>query len=1021
MPGPPAARFPEGATFAAVASPTRRRLPGPDASQQATPPSPWRSRLTIAAALAALSVVVIAYTGGWSEGNVLLDGQGLSMWLRLALRHWQVGHGLPVWIPEMWAGTPMWDLVSSFHLLWLLPLARFFGPDQAVKLGVLGAEVASAWGAFVLARSLWGHYLPALAAGLFYGLHPLFASHGAFAGQEPSLWVFAATPWLVWSLRLALRGTGYRYVAFAGLAVGFAVVQQAEHAYSLVLLCVCLLAVELARAHRRGSRHGGPAGVMLRSGVIVVIGLGICAHWLLPFATMSKSFVLTPPEDVQAGLEVLSGGLAREPGAFLSRTAPLHESYGFRQLVPEMLSMKGALASGFYLGVVCLLLTLVTVLWFARHSDEDGTLSAILIASAVGIWLSMGPVPLASGGLAERSRVGSLIAIGLVSGLLIANFLKALRLGRRGLWVAVLAALFMFAMPYVAPIAEAQRIVPFLASLRFPRLYPLAALGVALGAAFTLVLVQRWRATRRTRLAPVAFAAACILVVAGVLIDVQPYRSYYRVDPPDGAAAFAKMTETIAAADGDFRIASEFADPQMVDAAVKTGRRLSVGWPHPAASKNLWRLTAEVMENSPRGYRDSALGLSATAFRTAEHVEVLESGASRVIAVDVEPNSRTLPMVRAYERAIVVGDRTLTPELAVGLSGRHVGVVSGSASATEALGVVATGTVGDSPCGRSDPTADPQLAGDVATACAMHNWVGVRMGQSTVPVDRGAGGEFRARADGLRGVTVWLDRIPGPSELVLREKAADGTPSGREVARTTANAIDDNAMAQFSFEPIPDSVGKRYVFSLSCPACASGEGPKMFVTTEPRTEASLLVDGRLDNSRASAFSLLYDSLPETAPPAGSVEAAQPGPGRWDVTVSGPNASLVVVAESFFPGWRATVDGRPVTVLEADGAFLGVPVGPGRHVIQLSYHRPAAAGVGQAVTGLTLLVCLIMLIGAPVLRSRRLRGSDRRSLPAEPASAGAGDTLDVGTPTLQPGGERPLEPAEREPGGAGTDR
>ena len=201
---------------------------------QSLPPGSARRRRTgLAACLGFLALVVLAFTGGWSDGELTLDGQGISLWVRMLLDHWRAGDGIPSWLPEMWAGTPAWDLFPAFHLVILVPIAAVVGSDDAVKFGILAAQIAGAWGAFVLARSLWDRAWPAVAAGALYGLHPIFASHGALTGLEPTVWVFAATPWLVWSLRLALRGRGSRYVAMAGLLVAFAVLQQAEQAYSL--------------------------------------------------------------------------------------------------------------------------------------------------------------------------------------------------------------------------------------------------------------------------------------------------------------------------------------------------------------------------------------------------------------------------------------------------------------------------------------------------------------------------------------------------------------------------------------------------------------------------------------------------------------------------------------------------------------------------------------------------------------------------------------------------------------------
>jgi hypothetical protein len=54
------------------------------------------------------------------------------------------------------------------------------------------------------------------------------------------------------------------------------------------------------------------------------------------------------------------------------------------------------------------------------------------------------------------------------------------------------------------------------------------------------------------------------------------------------------------------------------------------------------------------------------------------------------------------------------------------------------------------------------------------------------------------------------------------------------------------------------------------------------------------------------------------------------------TTSSSEAGWLVVKEAWAPGWRATVDGRSEPVQRVDMAFLGVHLGPGRHVIRFSY-------------------------------------------------------------------------------------
>ena len=924
-------------------------------------------------AFAFLAFGVLAFTGGWSRGDLILDGRGVSLWVRLLLEHWRAGDGIPSWMPDMWAGTPASDLFNLFHVLILVPIAAVVGPDGAVKIGVLAAQVFAGWGAYVLARSLWGSSWAALAAGFLYGLHPLFLSHGGLFGQEPTIWVFAITPWLTWSLRLALRRSGSRYVAFAGLFLGFAVLQQAEQAYSLVLLCGMLVLLEFARARHRGSGPTGPSGVVFRAGAVVVIGLGIVAHWMVPFLGMSKWFVLTPRSEVRSSLEFISGALSREPGTFLDRSAGITGPYGLNRFLAEVIPWKGAIGSSLYLSAVCVILVAATALLLSRRRD-DGTLSAILLASILGIWLSMGPISVASGGLAARGRFLSLIVVGALAGLLIGNFLRCLELKRTTRAAALAAALLLFAVPYLTPLISLSGIVPFLGSIRAYRLYNIAALGVALGAAYPLTRAQTWAAARRPRLAPLLGGALCLALLGAFVVDVHPYRTYYRVRGTDATAAYRQISDSLADDGGDARVATvAFGNPQSVEGFFMTGREQSVGWPHPLASKNVWRLTAEVIAgNSPNGYKATALGLSGTAYVAGERISERDDQPRSVEDVNVRPNPRVLPLVRAYEHAVVVADGEVTPELAVALSVRNVGVVEGGEATVKALGAAMRGFDGSTrACDRTEPPGDRRMAAEVAMACAMHAWVGVN-GRGGVTAETGAGGVFASSVDGLRGVTVWLDRFPGPTELVLREMAADGGSPGRQVASTTATDVDENAMARFLFDPIADSAGKRYSFHLSCPQCLPGEVPQMGVMGQPRAPGNLLIGDRLQPATAAAFSPLYDGIPPADVPSTAISARRPGPGRWLIDASGERDSLLVVAESYFPGWKAEVDGENVDVVEADGGFLGVPLPAGRHQVTLEYHRSAAVPFGRVITAMTLLFCAFLIL-APRFWLRRAQG------------------------------------------------
>jgi len=59
-------------------------------------------------------------------------------------------------------------------------------------------------------------------------------------------------------------------------------------------------------------------------------------------------------------------------------------------------------------------------------------------------------------------------------------------------------------------------------------------------------------------------------------------------------------------------------------------------------------------------------------------------------------------------------------------------------------------------------------------------------------------------------------------------------------------------------------------------------------------------------------------------------------------------AMVILTDAWFPGWRASVDGRGAAVDEVDGAVRGVAVEAGDHVIEMRY-RPWSVMLGGAMT------------------------------------------------------------------------
>ncbi len=86
-----------------------------------------------------------------------------------------------------------------------------------------------------------------------------------------------------------------------------------------------------------------------------------------------------------------------------------------------------------------------------------------------------------------------------------------------------------------------------------------------------------------------------------------------------------------------------------------------------------------------------------------------------------------------------------------------------------------------------------------------------------------------------------------------------------------------------------------------------------------------------------------------------------GQGRIEVGYYSPNdgiffvetdtPAILVLSDTFYPGWRATVDGQPAPIYPTNAAFRGVLVPPGRHRVEMHFRpRSLMIGAGMATIG-----------------------------------------------------------------------
>jgi hypothetical protein len=90
-------------------------------------------------------------------------------------------------------------------------------------------------------------------------------------------------------------------------------------------------------------------------------------------------------------------------------------------------------------------------------------------------------------------------------------------------------------------------------------------------------------------------------------------------------------------------------------------------------------------------------------------------------------------------------------------------------------------------------------------------------------------------------------------------------------------------------------------------------------------------------------------------------------------------ALLVLPDTYFPGWRATVDGRETPVYAVDGLFRGVVVPKGMSRVEFRYEpRAFRIGVGLAVAGLAAFAILAIVPGLHRLRGRAVPDAKRHA-------------------------------------------
>jgi len=136
------------------------------------------------------------------------------------------------------------------------------------------------------------------------------------------------------------------------------------------------------------------------------------------------------------------------------------------------------------------------------------------------------------------------------------------------------------------------------------------------------------------------------------------------------------------------------------------------------------------------------------------------------------------------------------------------------------------------------------------------------------------------------------------------------------------------------------------------PILTAGQAPVFVATNE--IEAALAADLRTQVVLPESASGVFQD------PGATVVSSSVAPQRIEAEVLTQTNTVLVIAQAYYPAWKAFVNGRPADLLRANGAFQAVPLVPGKNIVLLLYqdekfHAGTLISAASACLAISLLI------------------------------------------------------------------
>ena len=172
------------------------------------------------------------------------------------------------------------------------------------------------------------------------------------------------------------------------------------------------------------------------------------------------------------------------------------------------------------------------------------------------------------------------------------------------------------------------------------------------------------------------------------------------------------------------------------------------------------------------------------------------------------------------------------------------------------------------------------------------------------------------------------------------------------------------------FCPVVKSVATARLFGVGFvlePHGAKGPPGSVFVKQIGTEELY-----RIPGAAAATLSALgvHGSLPEVDAPGQPVAVTYPDAASWKLVTHAARPQVLRLRLTDVPGWHATIDGKPLTLVRFNRIMLQARIPAGRHTIELHYW-PDTFNAGLVLAGGTAVVLVVALVfGGRWSRKRR---------------------------------------------------